>query len=65
MPLSRYYNVRCDPGGRPYIAPLVRGNLLLSLPLLNKDTAFNLEGWALLGLEGLLPPRVTMLQAFS
>jgi len=62
MPLSRFYDVRRDDEGHRFIEPYVDGFQLLRLPLLNKGTAFTEEERALLGLEGLLPPKVDDLE---
>jgi malate dehydrogenase (oxaloacetate-decarboxylating) len=62
MPLSRFYDVRRDDEGHRFIEPYVDGFQLLRLPLLNKDTAFTEEERELLGLQGLLPPKVDDLE---
>jgi malate dehydrogenase (oxaloacetate-decarboxylating) len=62
MPLSRFYDVRRDEDGHRFIEPYVDGFQLLRLPLLNKGTAFTEEERELLGLEGLLPPKVDDLE---
>ena len=41
----------------------VRGGLVLSLPLLNRGTAFSLEEREALGLTGLLPSAVSTMEA--
>ncbi len=62
MPLSRFYDVRRDEDGHRFIEPYVDGFQLLRLPLLNKGTAFTEDERELLGLEGLLPPKVDDLE---
>jgi malate dehydrogenase (oxaloacetate-decarboxylating) len=62
MALSRFYDVKRAEDGSRYIEPYVTGFQLLRLPLLNKGTGFTLEERRLLGIEGLLPPRVSSLE---
>lgn len=58
-PLSEYFDYRQDANGQTYIAAKIRGIALLRLPATNKGTAFTIEERIELGVDGLLPPRVT------
>jgi len=60
MSSRRSYDLQRDPetGGRHLVTDL-RGRALLGVPMLNKGTAFTTEERRTLGLEGLLPSRVT------
>ena len=60
--LSDYFNYEIDADGNPYMAVTVRGITLLRLAATNKGSAFTLQEREELGLEGLLPPRVTDLE---
>src|SRR5690625_1717176 len=62
MSLSRFYDVLRAQDGSRYIESYVTGFQLLHLPLLNKGTAFTEEERTLLGLHGLLPPRIDTLE---
>ncbi len=62
IPSSEYFNSRLDENGRPFLEVKLRGLALLRLAATNKGTAFTNEERTTLGLEGLLPPRVTSLQ---
>lgn len=62
IPSSEYFNFRLDENGKPFLEVKLRGLALLRLAATNKGTAFTNEERIALGLEGLLPPRVTNLQ---
>ncbi len=59
--LSDYFDYKIDAEGKRYMAVSVRGITLLRLPQTNKGSAFTVQERIELGLEGLLPPRVTNL----
>src|SRR5690625_7416889 len=62
MSLSRFYDVlRAQDGSRIAERDVTRCHLL-HLPLLNEGTAFTEEDRTLLGLHGLLPPRIDTLE---
>lgn len=60
--LSDYFDYQVDADGNPYLEVSIRGITLLRLPATNKGTAFTLQERIELGLDGLLPPRVTDLE---
>ncbi len=62
IPVSEYFNFRLDESGKPFMEVKLRGLALLRLAATNKGTAFTKEERTALGLDGLLPPRVTTLQ---
>jgi malate dehydrogenase (oxaloacetate-decarboxylating)(NADP+) len=58
------FEKRTDPAtGEEYLEVRVRGPRLCDSPILNKGTSFSEEERTTFGLRGLLPPRVTTLQA--
>ena len=57
--LSNYFSLKEDEQGKKYLEVYVRGIEVLRLALSNKGTAFTKEERLALGLDGLLPPRVT------
>lgn len=61
--LSDYFDYRSDADGNRYMAVTIRGITLLRLPATNKGTAFTEAERIELGLEGLLPPRISDLSA--
>jgi len=60
--LSNYFSYKKDENGKAYLEVYVRGIEILRLTLSNKGTAFTSEERRELGLDGLLPPRVTDLE---
>src|SRR5574343_153424 len=60
--LSDYFEYKTDADGIRYVAVSIRGLLLLRLPATNKGTAFTLQERIELGLDGLLPSRITTLE---
>lgn len=60
--LSRYFETVRDPQGRVSLRVHLDGAALLRLSLTNKGTAFPLEERVALGIDGLLPPRVSTLE---
>ena len=62
MAISNLLDIRHDTQGRPYIETWVRGIALLRFVLVNKGTAFTLEERRQLGLDGLLPSRVSTME---
>ena len=60
--LSDYFEYRQDAQGESYVAVSIRGLLLLRLPATNKGTAFTMQERMELGLDGLLPSRITNLE---
>ncbi len=62
MPISRYYDLHHTPAGGRELVTSLRGMAVLGLPALNKGTAFTAAERRELGLDGLLPPRVTVLE---
>ncbi len=60
--LSRYFETMRDAQGRDSLRLHVDGAALLRLALTNKGTAFPLEERIALGIDGLLPPRVSTLE---
>ena len=61
-PTNRYFDLREDDHGRPFLAVSQRGVALLRNVLTNKGTAFTEEERERLGLDGLLPPAVNTLE---
>jgi malate dehydrogenase (oxaloacetate-decarboxylating) len=59
--LSKYFDIKRDRYGMPYMEVYVRGIELLRLTATNKGTAFTRKERQELSLDGLLPPRVTSL----
>ncbi|MGY6277817.1 NAD-dependent malic enzyme [Methylomonas sp. MgM2] len=57
--LSDYFDYRTDADGTRYMQVSIKGIGILRLPAVNKGSAFTKEERIMLGLEGLLPPRVT------
>lgn len=57
--LSNYFSLKKNEKGEKYLEVFVRGIEVLRLTLSNKGTAFTNEERIALGLDGLLPPRVT------
>lgn len=57
--LSNYFSLKEDENGEKYLEVYVRGIEVLRLTLSNKGTAFTKDERIALGLDGLLPPRVT------
>ncbi len=62
IPSSAYFNPKLDKNGNPFLEVKLRGLALLRLAATNKGTAFTNKERIALGLEGLLPPRVTNLE---
>ncbi len=62
LPISHFFDLKRDAAGKAHIETWVRGIGLLRFVLLNKGSAFSLEERRELGLEGLLPPRVSTMQ---
>jgi malate dehydrogenase (oxaloacetate-decarboxylating) len=60
--LSRYFETVRDARGHVALRVHVDGASLLRLPYTNKGTAFPLEERIALGIDGLLPPRVSTLE---
>jgi malate dehydrogenase (oxaloacetate-decarboxylating) len=60
--LSDYFDIRYDAAGNEYMEVYLDGIALLRLALTNKGTGFTREERAALGLEGLLPPKVSTLE---
>lgn len=60
--LSPYFAYRRDDDGNGYLEVYLRGNALLRMAATNKGTAFSERERRELGLEGMLPPRVTTLE---
>ncbi len=59
--LSDRIQYKCDENGAVYMAVTVRGMALLRMAAVNKGTAFPEDERIALGLDGLLPPRITTL----
>ncbi len=59
--LSRLFELVRDSAGRPRLRVHTDGAALLRLALTNKGTAFPIDERVTLGIDGLLPPRVTTL----
>lgn len=57
--LKDYFEFKRDKDGNCYVEVSIRGIALLRLTATNKGTAFTEEERIALGLDGLLPPRVT------
>lgn len=57
--LSDYFDFKLDDEGNTYMEVSIRGIALLRLPATNKGSAFTARERIELGLDGLLPPRVT------
>src|SRR5215472_15318497 len=60
--LSRYFETVRDAQGRVSLRVHLDGAALLRLSLTNKGTAFPMEERVALGIDGLLPPRVSTLE---
>lgn len=60
--LSNYFSLNKNENGEKYLEVFVRGIEVLRLTLSNKGTAFTKDERIALGLDGLLPPRVTDLE---
>ena len=60
--VSRYFDLKLDANGDPYMEVYLEGIALLRLVLTNKGTAFSYDERRALGLEGLLPPQVNTLE---
>ncbi len=58
-PISHFFDVKRDETGKAFIETWVRGIGLLRFVLLNKGSAFSYEERRALGIEGLLPTRVS------
>lgn len=56
------YNFKTDKNGRQYVATSISGKALLTIPQLNKGTAFSLEERRAFDLIGKLPVRVETLE---
>jgi malate dehydrogenase (oxaloacetate-decarboxylating) len=61
-PTNRYFDLREDDHGRPFLAVAQKGVALLRNVLTNKGTAFTEEERIDLALDGLLPPAVNTLE---
>ena len=61
--LSRYFETFREPDGTEKMRVFVRGHAVLRLAATNKGTSFPEDERIALGLEGLLPPRLTNLEA--
>jgi malate dehydrogenase (oxaloacetate-decarboxylating) len=61
-PVCPYFHIKLDPEGNYYIEAYARGIALLRFVLTNKGTAFSEQERRELGLEGLLPPRVSTME---
>lgn len=60
--ISRYFDIKRDESGRPFMEVYLQGMALLRLVMTNKGTAFTPEERAALGLDGLLPPQVNTIE---
>lgn len=61
-PISPYLDIRLDSDGKSYLAAGVRGIALMRFVLVNKGTAFSKNERRELGLEGLLPSRISTIE---
>lgn len=61
-PVSNLLDIRKDANGQSYISTRVKGFPLLRFVLLNKGTAFTREERRQLGLDGLLPSRISTME---
>jgi malate dehydrogenase (oxaloacetate-decarboxylating) len=61
--LSRYFETFREPDGTEKMRVFVRGHAVLRLAATNKGTSFPEDERIALGLEGLLPPRLSTLEA--
>lgn len=60
--VSNLLDIRTDSSGKPYISTRVKGIALMRFVLVNKGTAYSLEERRQLGLDGLLPSRVSTME---
>ena len=60
--LSRYFETFREPDGTEKMRVFVGGHALLRLAATNKGTAFSEDERVALGLDGLLPPRISTLE---
>ena len=58
-----HYQTKTDPAtGEKYLPVSLRGQALMSDPMLNKGTAFTREERAQLGIQGLIPPSICTIE---